>query len=182
LLGPAASVLKDEGKEKQQAAGQQSYLKLPEAAKNRWRNDHHENAAQGAAGRDREKERRQVPRCRFGTRQFPVANHAHDKQGCATPYNLQDCIAVVSKRSRLQGQANSKKVERPKNAALIPTIAVESENKGDQVDAKRNDPQEWYDREILAQKIRGGEEDRGGAGAESYPKQVLGRLRGIGID
>ena len=94
-----------------------------------------------ATGRDGQIKQRQVPRVRLELRQFVVTTHATREQRDAVRDDVVDQRNIRAGRNHAERSSRRHADEKPKNTTVIPSLAVEADDEGEQVDGKRHHPE-----------------------------------------
>ncbi len=136
----------------------------------------HEHASQRAAGGHHQVEEGQsVFRRGLAARQFAVAEHAANEQRQAEYRDLQSQPAGRACQGHPQTDGDPRDRHQPAiQLRPVPAIGLKAQNKTEQINRHRNDPEEWHGRHLLPQIIRDGQPQRGSAGGERDPEPWAG--------
>jgi len=115
---------------------------LVQASEDRWCQDGDEHAAEGTTGGNHEEEKRQLTWRRTQSRQLAVTAHTADKQGQGVSQQLIYDAEIGSHVEQAQGVNQNQGQQRRVQRSQVPAIAVEAENKGQQIETERGNPQE----------------------------------------
>src|SRR5262249_9057352 len=152
-------------------------LVLPEVSQYDGGDQGNQDAAQGAACGDQQVEQRGESRRRLRANQLSVADHATDPQRGRVDRELgPQARLIVGEQQVVDGRGGGQQ-EEPENLAAVPALVVEANDERDEVQRQRENPQEGDRRNLLAQPIGGGQQQRRTASGQRQPQHDVAPAR-----
>ncbi len=136
-------------------------------------NDSDEHRAQRAAQREHQVEACDVAWRRFQAGELAVAEHAGEEQARAEDAELQGEVMLEVLVGEREGHAAERRREHHAHeSGPVPAGGIETQDEAEQVDRKRDDPEQWDGRDVLRDVVGHGEQQQRAGCRQRAPEQL----------